>query len=86
MKIFVLSQPQVVSVVRSCRACDHAMDTCAKQVGARAVSAEASGCQSASISDHGIHKPVCSVVVNGTRKSFFPEAEVVPLPQYLLDC
>lgn len=31
-------------------------------------------------------KPVCSVVVNGTRKSFFPEAEVVPLPRYLLDC
>lgn len=81
MKIFVLSQPQVVSVVQSCRACDHTIDTCAKQVGACAVSAEAFGCQSASILDHGIHKPVCSVVVNRTRKSFFPEAEVVPLPR-----
>lgn len=40
MKTFVLSQPQVVFVVRSCRACDHAIDTCAKPVGARAVSAE----------------------------------------------
>lgn len=81
MKIFVLSQPRVVSVVRSCRTCDRAADTRVKQVGACAVSAEAFGCQSASILDHGIHKPVCSVVVNGTRKSFFPEAEVVPLPQ-----
>lgn len=49
-------------------------------------SAEVVDCQSASILDHGIHKPVCSVVVNGTRMSFFPEAEVVPWPQYLLDC